>query len=418
MDLKDLIIFRDFTDNETIAKAVSLFSTYNKENFIAVQREMADSMDDALISGTYWQNYIVNILAGSENIFSLSAEKGVDLKDSRIMELASLELTALRGLFELDFAGLINDMSEPHSHVAAAQNIAADFPIIAQNGHDGGSENKRKKVEEALTNKDANSAIKNLYDYHKQNGSGQLERYEVFEWEDRPAGIDDYDPISFDGLIGYETEKQKLIENTEFLLDGKKAANALLYGDSGTGKSSSVKALINRYKDRGLKLISIGKDQIGKLPEILEYTGQRGCKFIIFIDDLSFEDGEVEYKHFKSVLEGDVKSEPGNTVIYVTSNRRNIIREVWSERKGSDDVHLRDTLQEKKSLSDRFGLVITYSAPTKDEYLEIVKGLAEKNGLLADETLISEALAWDVRRAGRSGRTAKYFIDYYSSLMK
>lgn len=412
IELKDFIIFTNFADNETIMKAVSLFSNYNKADYISLQREMAASMDSAAVNGTYWQNYIVNLLAVSENIFTLSAEKGIDLYDTKIMKLAALELTTIKELYQLDFNELTDSMSDSHSHIAIAQNIAADSPKLKDHN------NKRNEIVHAIINDDFEKGMEELYNYFNKYGSGLLEGYDVFEWDEGFMGVANHDEVDFDDLIGYDLEKQKLIENTEFLLDGKKAANALLYGDSGTGKSSSVKALIKKYSSRGLKLISIDKDQIRELSKILDYTRQRGCKFLIFIDDLSFEENDVEYKHFKSVLEGDVKNEPDNTVIYVTSNRRNIIREVWSEREGSDDIHLRDTLQEKKSLSDRFGLVITYSSPDKEEYLDIVKGLAKKNNIDVNEELLSEALKWDVRRAGRSGRTAKYFIDYYISANK
>jgi predicted AAA+ superfamily ATPase len=208
-----------------------------------------------------------------------------------------------------------------------------------------------------------------------------------------------------------------LIENTEFLLRGLPANNVLLYGDSGTGKSSSVKAVLNRYKDRGLKLIAVPKERIDELPQILEYVGGRGLKFIIFIDDLSFEENEVGYKSFKSVVEGSVSARTTNTVICVTSNRRNIIKEVWKDRAEQDDIHLRDNLQEKRSLADRFGLTIVYIAPEKGDYLDIVAALAKKAGLNMDAEYLSEqALIWEIRHGGRSGRTARQFIDHMVGL--
>jgi len=428
INLDDLIIFKDFADNETIRRAVSLFSNYKKEDYIAVQREMASFIqnrnsrisDSFSPKNTYWQSYIVDLLAGSENVFSFSAERGLEIDGSKVMELAALEFETIQELYGLDFGSLAVDISEPHSKIVSAQDLGSGIPNRTSEKHSAVVEALLSNSIEPRGDKKTGNSM--LYDYYK-NGCGLMEGYSVFEWGRKPSeddkesqgliGIECYDRVSFDDLIGYESEKQKLMDNTELLLDGKKVANALLYGDSGTGKSSSVKALIEKYKDRGLKMISIGKDRIDKLPDVLDYTRQRGCKFIIFIDDLSFEENEVEYKQFKSMLEGSVRSEPPNTAIYVTSNRRNIIREIWFEREGSDDVHLKDTLQEKKSLSDRFGLMITYRSPNKEEYIEIVKGLAEKEGLKADKELIGEAMKWDVRRSGRSGRTARYFIDYY-----
>ena len=411
IELSDLILFDDFYKNETVRRAVSLFSNYGREDFVAIQKDMAAFIENATLGVNLWQNYVLNILAGCENPFSISAERQEDITESKVWQLARAELETVVAIFKLNFADLIAEVSGPHRKVAQIQNLAAFIPKVS-NGDD-----KRNEIIDVLTSTNVDDGLSKLYTYYSKYGSGVLEGYNVFQWNNGLSGVSKSDPVSFDQLIGYEFEKNKLIENTEFLLANQKAANVLLYGDSGTGKSSSVKALINKFYDRGLKLISIDKNQILELPKILEFTAKRGCKFIIFIDDLTFENNDVEYKHFKSILEGNVKSHVDNTAIYVTSNRRNIIREVWSERENSDDVHLKDTLQEKKSLSDRFGLVITYGAPTKDEYLNIVKELAQKSGMECDSAMIGEALKWDVRRANRSGRTAKYFIDYYSSLM-
>jgi predicted AAA+ superfamily ATPase len=187
----------------------------------------------------------------------------------------------------------------------------------------------------------------------------------------------------------------------------------LLYGDSGTGKSSSIKALLNRYKDKGLKLISLSREKIDELPKIFETVRNKGQKFIIFVDDLSFEEGDNSYKSFKSIVEGSVSAKPANTLICVTSNRRNIVREVWKDREGVDDIHLRDNLQEKRSLADRFGLTLVYPSPDKQEYLGIVLALSKKAGIdMPDDELIKEALTWEIRHGGRSGRAARQFVDY------
>lgn len=397
--LKDLILFTDFSDNDTVKKAVSLFFDYNRDNYIDIQRTMACFSPDDFLPATYWQNYIVDILARSENAFSLTAEKQNGKEDSHIMKLASLELSVISKLYNLSFG----DRGD------GVQNLTDAYPGNSDKNH------RRLEIVKALTCENPEESVNILYNYYKKYGAGILENYYVFEWKECLVGITNYDAVSFDDIIGYEIEKNALINNTKYFMAGRKAANALLYGDSGTGKSSSVKALISEFGHKGLKFINVDKEQINVLPQILDYISTRGSRFVIFMDDLSFEDNEVEYKQFKSVLEGNVKSNNLNSVLYVTSNRRNIIREVWSEREGSDDVHLRDTLQEKRSLSDRFGLLITYSAPTKEEYLHIVKELAAKEGLTVDDKLMSEALKWDVRRGSHSGRTAKYFIDYFIS---
>jgi hypothetical protein len=220
------------------------------------------------------------------------------------------------------------------------------------------------------------------------------------------------DPIRLDGLVAYEREREPLVENTRRFLAGLPAHNALLYGQPGTGKSSTVKALLNEYADRGLRLVEVAKEDLGSLPRVLGLLRGRGPRFVLFVDDLSFEEHEVEYKALKALLEGSVEEPPGNVRVYATSNRRNLVRESFSERDGADDVHARDTEQEKQSLAARFGLRVTFPAPDQGRYLEIVAGLARKRGLkLPEEELRERALLWDRWHAGRSGRTARQFVD-------
>jgi predicted AAA+ superfamily ATPase len=189
----------------------------------------------------------------------------------------------------------------------------------------------------------------------------------------------------------------------------------LLYGDRGTGKSSSVKALLNMFASRKLRLVSVPKEEIAAIPAIMEALAARGLRFIIFIDDLSFEENETGYKSFKSALEGGIRPQPENVIVCVTSNRRNIIKEVWRDREGGEDIHINDSLQEKRSLADRFGLTVVFSSPDKYEYLDIVKGIAEREGLNADiAELESEAMKWEIRQNGRSGRGARQFINWFS----
>ena len=198
----------------------------------------------------------------------------------------------------------------------------------------------------------------------------------------------------------------------KILLSDLRSNNILLYGDSGTGKSSTVKALLNHYSSSGLKLISVAKENLKLLPDVMEQIADRGLKFIIFIDDLSFDENENEYKVFKSIVEGRVAPRPQNTVFAVTTNRKNIVKDLWGDREG-DDVRRRDNMEEKRSLADRFGITLTYSAPTKQEYLAIVRGIAAKAGLsIPDDELTGEALKWELRHGGRSGRAAKQFVDY------
>lgn len=238
-------------------------------------------------------------------------------------------------------------------------------------------------------------------------------------------GIENPDPIKLTDLIGYEIQKNEVLNNTLLFLEGYPANNMLLYGDRGTGKSSTIKALVNEYYEQGLRIVEVPKKHIMDFPDIIRVLEGRKHKFIIFIDDLAFEDNEENYTALKAVLEGGVESKPSNIIIYATSNRRHLIKEKFSDRAGlasgnpDDEVHASDTIQEKLSLADRFGIKITFSAPDKNEFLKIVDGIAEKRGLKVDkEYLHREALKWELTYNGRSPRTAKQFVDWLEGYLK
>jgi predicted AAA+ superfamily ATPase len=228
--------------------------------------------------------------------------------------------------------------------------------------------------------------------------------------------ITNTEDIRLDDLVGYEIQKKKLIENTEAFVEGRKCNNVLLFGDSGTGKSTSVKAILNEYYSRGLRMIEIYKHQFEDLSSIIAQVKNRNYKFIIYMDDLSFEEFEIEYKYLKAVIEGGLETKPDNILIYATSNRRHLIRETWTDRSdiSKDELHRSDTMQEKLSLVARFGISINYSAPSQKEYFDIVKGLAKniESIKLTEEELCAQANIWEMSHGGRSGRTAQQFINY------
>ena len=224
------------------------------------------------------------------------------------------------------------------------------------------------------------------------------------------------DAVVLDDLIGYEYQKKLLVENTQAFVEGRKANNALLYGDSGTGKSTSIKAIVNEFYDQGLRMIEIYKHQFKDLSNVIAQIKNRNYRFIIYMDDLSFEDFEIEYKFLKAVIEGGVETKPDNILIYATSNRRHLIKETWSDRNDlqhEEDIHRSDTLEEKLSLANRFGCMICYLKPNRREFNDIVLGLARNHGItLSDEKLLAEANKWEIRHGGISGRTAQQFINY------
>ena len=255
-----------------------------------------------------------------------------------------------------------------------------------------------------------------LAGHFSRHGAGPFGRHRALRWTgDCLQAVPEPDPIRLADLVGYERVREPLLTNTERFLAGLPAHHALLYGQPGTGKSSTVKAILNEYADRGLRLVEVAKEDLGALPRVLETLRARAPRFILFVDDLSFEEHEVEYKALKALLEGSVEEPPENARVYATSNRRNLIRERFSDRDeggAGDEVHARDTMQEKLSLAARFGLRVTFPTPDQRRYLEIVTGLARGRGIeLADEELQERAVLWDRWHAGRSGRTARQFVD-------
>jgi predicted AAA+ superfamily ATPase len=250
-----------------------------------------------------------------------------------------------------------------------------------------------------------------LADHYARHGAGRFGRYRAFRWRASALqAVLESDPVRLTELVAYEREREPLLRNTERFLAGLPAQHALLYGLPGTGKSSTVKALLNEYADRGLRLVEVAKEDLGALPRVLEILRGRRPHFVLFVDDLSFEEHEVEYKSLKALLEGSVEEPPENVRVYATSNRRNLVRERFSER--DDDVHARDTVEERLSLAARFGLRLTFPAPDQQRYLEIVAGLARQRGIkIAEGELIERAILWDRWHAGRSGRTARQFVN-------
>ncbi|MDR3294746.1 MAG: ATP-binding protein [Clostridiales Family XIII bacterium] len=347
---------------------------------------------------TCWQDYICRLVAESDNLFSLQAERGEVSKP--LAALACRETAFLRALYALDWEKAAAAMEDEASCVAVWDKAPSPW----------------EGVHAALNMKDDAGAAAALAAYYETSGGGMFARYHTFHWDGGLIGVEHTDPVTIDALIGYRAQKERIIENVNFFTSGRPYNNMLLYGDRGTGKSSSVKALLHHFASRKLRLVALPKEKIGDLPALTEQLAPRGCKFIVFIDDLSFEENETGYKSFKSALEGGVRPQPANTLVCVTSNRRNIIKEIWRDREGQEDVNLNDALQEKRSLADRFGLAVTFSAPDKSEYLEIVKGIARRERLDMDEDeLASLALQWEIRQSGRSGRAARQFIRHMAS---
>lgn len=364
-----------------------------------------------------WHNYLTFYLITNENPFSLTCEK-VGANDGSVNEFAKNDFKVFMNLFNYDFRPIeaalgINCFS-----------LISDYKAIVKKElmyNKNVSEKVQALSLKLETAKDENEFFNYVTDFYKAYGVGMFGLNKAFRVIGGDNGvtftpINNMDKVMLDDLIGYEIQKKKLVENTEAFVQGRKANNALLFGDSGTGKSTSIKAIVNEYYDQGLRMIEIYKHQFKDLSNVIASIKNRNYKFIIYMDDLSFEEFEIEYKFLKAVIEGGVETKPDNILIYATSNRRHLIKETWNDRndmESNNGLHRSDTIEEKLSLVNRFGCQISYSKPAQKEFFDIVIGLARKNNVkMTDEELMAEANKWELSHGGISGRTAQQFINY------
>ena len=374
--------------------------------------------DDYGFDDNLWHNYLTFFLMMSENPFSMTCEK-VGASDGSVNELVENDFRIFKELFDYDFGPIEKDLGiNCFSQISNYKAIHKKDLMYNKNV----SEKVRslsKKLEAAKDEKEFFDAVTGFY---KDYGVGMFGLNKAFRIDDTPQGsftfraINNMDTVMLDDLVGYEIQKKKLVDNTEAFVQGKKANNVLLFGDSGTGKSTSIKAIVNQYYKDGLRMIEIYKHQFKYLSEIIAEIKNRNYRFIIYMDDLSFEEFEIEYKYLKAIIEGGLEVRPDNILIYATSNRRHLINETWKDRNDvtqEDGIYKSDTMQEKLSLVNRFGCTIYYGQPTQKEYYKIVCELAKKQGLeLDDDFLCAEARKWELHHGGISGRTAQQFINY------
>ena len=369
--------------------------------------ELLNSAEEYVI-GAYSSFYRLVLRAGSvrehitksiltnENLFTKSACGG--FADDKIIETAKSDLAMLE-----EIAGITADDIISHIENNEIKEILNTLPKF--------------KSGQAVSPLDTDweDKIDDLIEYHKRNGYGKFAKHIAFTWRNGElCPVTSIDPITLNDLKNYEVQRQKVVDNTESFVTGHPANNVLLYGDRGTGKSSTVHALLNEYHNRGLRMIEIPKSTVSELTLIREAIADAPLKFIIYIDDLSFDSNDSSFSKLKAALEGSLSGKQANTLIYATSNRRHLIKESFSDRQ--NEMNLNDIMQEQLSLSDRFGLSITFINPNKAEYLDIVKKIAADRGLNADEEkLCFKAEQWATRRGGRSPRCAKQFIDFAES---
>lgn len=367
-----------------------------------------------------WHNYLAFLLATTENPFSMTCEK-VGAKDGTVNLFAKSDFKIFKNLFDYDFSEIEKELQ------INCFSIIRDYNTIKKEKrryNESVSEKVRSLSESIEKAQDEEEIFQIVTEFYRLYGVGKFGLNKAFRIKGGEESLE-LEPITnteevfLNDLIGYEIQKKKLIENTEAFIVGRKANNVLMFGDSGTGKSTSIKAILNEYYGQGLRIVEIYKHQFKDLSNVIAAIKNRNYRFIIYMDDLSFEEFEIEYKYLKAVIEGGLETKPENVLIYATSNRRHLIKESWADRNDVDnenDLHHSDTMEEKLSLVNRFGITINYSKPTRTEYLAIVKELAKRNPeiTLSEKELCEEANKWELWHGGISGRTAQQFINYLS----
>ncbi|MCC8107307.1 MAG: ATP-binding protein [Clostridiales bacterium] len=468
-DLDELILYRNFENGQIIEDMCRILGNASRwgeaeetapllmggadENARDETRKRFFSCMHALIdlAGTYgfegnlWHDYLALLLVNNENVFSTSCEISGNA-DGSLLTLAKHDFTIFMRLFALDFSGLEEKLDVGFfEEILHYRRGAAEGRVFNRRIRDRICELAAQLAEDSKVLLGTDQSIQtdialdqftnHMVRFYREFGVGKFGLHKAFRVEHGDNGVQilpitNIAHVKLDDLVGYEIQKKKLIDNTEAFLNGKRANNCLLFGDAGTGKSSSIKGILNQYYDQGLRMIEIYKHQFQDLNAVIAQIKNRNYKFIIYMDDLSFEEFEIEYKYLKAVIEGGLEKRPENVLIYATSNRRHLIREQFGDNMEGDigkpaeihathggDLHVSDTVQEKLSLSSRFGVTIYFGSPDKKQFQNIVRTLAERYGItMPEEQLLAEANKWELSHGGLSGRTAVQFVDYISAM--
>lgn len=424
MRTKELMLYKHMEHEELLRDMTFLMENcdseyYNKEDMAGLLFECVNELLELAagygLEGNLWHNYLTFLLVNDENAYSTECEIVGEIEGS-INTITLHDFEIFRELFAYDFTILEKALGvNCLSVLMHYENVKGHGKVFNKRIRDRICELSEKLG----TCENAEEFKCTMTQFYKEFGVGKFGLHKAFRIEHTEAGADIV-PITkiahvhLDDLVGYEIAKKKLIENTEAFVKGKKANNCLLFGDAGTGKSTSIKAILNQYYDQGLRMIEVYKHQFQDLNDVIAQIKNRNYKFIIYMDDLSFEEFEIEYKYLKAVIEGGLEKKPDNILIYATSNRRHLVRETFRDKSDRDEeLHTNDTVQEKLSLVARFGVTIYFGGPSKKEFQQIVKTLAEKNQIkMPEEELLLEANKWELSHGGLSGRTAQQFIDY------
>ena len=428
MRTNELILYKNMEEGQLLQDMVFLMEEYeneyyNREDLAALLADVVNGLIELAVShgfeGNLWQDYLTYLLASNENAYSTSCEI-VGAVDGSINTAALHDFAIFKEPFDYDFREMEAVFeTDLLSLICDYQGISGHGKVFNQRIRDRICSLSRSLSEAS----DAGVFKERVTKFYQEFGVGKLGLHKAFRVEHTEEGvkivpITKIAHVHLDDLVGYEIAKKKLVDNTEAFVKGRKANNCLLYGDAGTGKSSSIKAVLNQYYDQGLRMIEIYKHQFQDLNDVIAQIKDRNYKFIIYMDDLSFEEFEIEYKYLKAVIEGGLEKKPDNILIYATSNRLHLIRETFRDKQYRDEeLHTNDTVQEKLSLVARFGVTIYYGKPEKKEFQKIVLELAKRNHIeMPEDQLLLEAGRWELNHGGLSGRTAQQFIDYLAGM--
>ncbi len=409
--------------NTILERFVKLSDNGSNVNLNNTLGDLLDFANTHAVNGNCWHYYVAYFIASDVNAFSLAYERREGIQGSLkeiayddckiLMEIFNYRLSDIKQIgdtaqYLTNFKSTLSESAKPYADLIAAFTA---------------------RLEKCNS---ASSFLESVTDFYRVYGVGELglnKAFRVVAKDSLPQKkithhssqllpITSMDSKRLSDLVGYELQKQKVVQNTEAFLAGKKANNVLLYGDMGTGKSSTIKALINEYYDKGLRVIEIYKHQFMFISDIISQIASRNYKYVLYLDDLSFDDFEVEYKYFKAIIDGGLEVKPDNVLIYATSNRRHIIKENYSDgndRNADDELHKSDTKNEKLSLVARFGLSVYYPSPDQQEFLNIVHELAARAGInIPLEQLDKQALTWAMRNGAKSGRMAEQLVNTLS----
>jgi len=426
--ISELMVYKQFEQGKILENLAWIMDNYqnNYYNQEDIKSLLYENIHDLIelsssfgLEGNLWHSYLTFLLVNHENGFSIACEKRGETEGS-IKKIAFHDLAIIQELFQFDFSAIEKTLK------VNCFSLLKDYTHTSET-----SKFFNKRIKERIGSlskslasaKDVNDFLNYLLKFYKDFGVGKLGLHKAFRVTNREGKteivpIHNVAHVQLEDLVGYEIQKKKLIDNTECFVRGKKANNCLLFGDAGTGKSSCIKGILNKYYEDGLRIIEVYKHQFQDLNQVMAQIKNRNYKFIIYMDDLSFEEFETEYKYLKAVIEGGLEKKPDNILIYATSNRRHLIREHFSDKEGRrDELHASDTVQEKLSLVYRFGVSIFFSSPEKKAFQNIVKVLAKRNQIqMGEEQLLLEANKWELSHGGLSGRTAQQFIDYLSGM--